>query len=109
MVDNLATELLRLPPHDVEKMLPPGIAALARIFPVLGTVPAVAAFGREPLGQDLEGLRRRAFTALRDLLSKLAEGRTLVIHIDDLQWGDLDSADLLSELLLPANRLWITP
>jgi serine/threonine protein kinase len=104
VVDNLAAELLRLPPHEVEEILPPGIAALARIFPVLGTVPAVAAFGREPLGQDLEGLRRRAFTALRLLLSKLANNRTLVIHIDDLQWGDLDSADLLSELLLPSNR-----
>lgn len=104
VIDTLAVELNRMQVQLVEESLPPGISALARIFPVLGSVPAVATRGQAPLSQDLEGLRLRAFAALRDLLSNLARQQTLVIHIDDLQWGDLDSADLLAELLLPSDR-----
>jgi serine/threonine protein kinase/tetratricopeptide (TPR) repeat protein len=104
VVDTLASELNGMPPKLVEDMLPVGIAALSRIFPVLGSVPAIAARGQVPLSQDLEGLRQRAFATLRHLLTNLARHRTLVIHIDDLQWGDLDSADLLAELLLPSDR-----
>ena len=91
-------------PHLVEDALPPGIPALARVFPVLGSVPAIAALGQVPMSQDLEGLRKRAFVALRRLLSNLARYRTLVVYIDDLQWGDLDSADLMAEILLPDDR-----
>jgi len=104
VVDSLATELNRMPTTLVENVLPAGIAALARVFPVLGSVPAISARGTIPLSQDLEGLRQMAFVALRDLLSNLARYRALVIHIDDLQWGDLDSADLMAELLLPSDR-----
>lgn len=42
---------------------------------------------------------RRAMQALRTLIGKLAAEHPLVIHLDDLQWGDADSAPLLSELL----------
>ncbi len=104
VIDMLAAELNRLPTPLVEEVLPEGVSALARIFPVLGSVPAVAARGEVPLSQDLEGLRQRAFAALREVLSTLSRHRTLVIHIDDLQWGDLDSADLLAGLLLPSDR-----
>jgi len=100
VVDALATELMRLPPAKLQSVLPRDVAALARLFPVLRRVPAVAdrAVGAA-VPPDPQELRRRGFGALRFLFGRLAAQGPLVICVDDLQWGDADSAVFLADLI----------
>ena len=94
VIDALCRHLLRLVEANDPLALPEDVVALGRLFPVLQRVPDI----RERLDQandDLQSLRRRAFEALRELLTTLAERQPLVVFVDDAQWGDVDSAVLL--------------
>jgi len=104
LIDGLSSHLASLPPLQVEGLMPRDALALARVFPVLRQVDSFGSNLRRSVeARDPFEIRRRAFTALRDLFARLADRGPLVLAIDDVQWGDVDSAILLSELLHPPD------
>jgi eukaryotic-like serine/threonine-protein kinase len=103
IVDALANYLEQQGASGTLSMLPRDIAALATIFPVLRRVPGVANAPRRLDKLDEQELRRRAFVALKELLARLGDHAKLILQVDDLQWGDSDSAALLTEIMRPPD------
>jgi eukaryotic-like serine/threonine-protein kinase len=89
--------------EEAAELLPGNAPLLPRLFPVLGRVPAIAAAPRGPVPSDPHELRYDAFSALRHVFKRLAVKRELVLFLDDLQWGDLDSIRLLADIMRPPD------
>lgn len=100
LVDELARHLMRLPEEELQAALVEDASLLARIFPVLNQVSAIGSLAEQSdeVG-DPRAIRDRAFEALAELLRRIGRRRPIILSIDDLQWGDADSAILLNELL----------
>ena len=100
VVDELSRHLTAEAPRELLDALPKDLHYLTRVFPVLRVVPCFSQLPapEHEVSEPIE-IRKRAFAALRELFKALATRRPLVIHIDDLQWSDIDSLGLLEGLL----------
>ncbi|MGH7293482.1 MAG: serine/threonine-protein kinase, partial [Polyangiaceae bacterium] len=95
VVDALGRFLGRLGAAEARQLVPTKPMPLVKVFPVLRRVEAIAELSRgEQPALDPFELRGRAFSALRDLLTRLGDRRPLVVIIDDVQWADADSRAL---------------
>ncbi|MBI5757374.1 MAG: DUF2791 family P-loop domain-containing protein [Planctomycetales bacterium] len=102
LIDSLADYLSKLPVEVARQAVPEDSLPLVRLFPVLGQMPGATDAGKPSIDNiDQPELRQRAMNALRELLKTLGTRQPLVLYIDDLQWGDMDSAVLLADLVRP--------
>ena len=103
VMDAVSGHLSALPEAEAARLLPGGIVAvIAQAFPAFRRIDRAPVSNRELLeAVEPHVQRERIFSALRDLFVRLAQDRTLIVVIDDLQWSDIDSLALLSALLRP--------
>jgi hypothetical protein len=104
IVDALVRRMSELSEVELAMLLPRYLGALALQFPVLLRITALARqAARYVRPADPHELRRHAAAALQELLARIADHRPVVLMIDDLQWGDIDSVQLLRDALAPAD------
>lgn len=109
-VDGLVTWLhewlLALDPSEVPEFVSPSDArALLLLFPELATAPGFPALNPRDEGRaNAPAARQSAYQALARVLRRISECELLVYAIDDVQWGDVDSARLLREVFCGAER-----
>ncbi len=105
VVDSLTGAIMNLPVEDVIKLAPRELGSLVRMFPVLRRVEKLSELSAQsPAPVDPQELRRRGFRALKSLIGRLARMRPVVMFVDDVHWGDTDSAGFLAELIHGADR-----
>lgn len=100
VADALVGYLFRLDDIAIARLLPAEIASLTQLFPVFERLRVVQRLVASKPRGDAAHVRRRAELGLRELCTNVARAHGLVIWIDDLQWGDLDSASVIQEWLV---------
>jgi predicted ATPase/class 3 adenylate cyclase len=110
MVSDLTRDLFGLSedaePREVKKRVESAVQLLFKpseerearqVADALGVLLGVKVPGADEL--DAGERRHRLYAAMRKLQSRLAEGRTLVVVVEDMHWADTQSFELLVQLV----------
>ncbi|MEZ4403233.1 MAG: protein kinase [Kofleriaceae bacterium] len=97
IIDALVTRLLAEPDDVRARLVPVSAGALARLFPVVRAV----ADAVDVISPDLA--RQQGLAAARELLARVAAHARVVLWLDDLQWSDAGSGELLVAMLAGAS------
>lgn len=100
--DGLNAHLRTFDSETLSGLLPPDVGVLGLMFPKLKWLhraPPVST------SLDRQQLRRAGGRVLRELLRNLGTALPLVLFVDDVQWADVDSAEMLLELLRDSDGL----
>jgi hypothetical protein len=104
VIDALSNRLREGPADRAAAVIPRHASLLGQAFPVLQQVRAIA---QAPLlAEDVLApaeRRARVFGAVRELFVRLCDRHPVVLVIDDLQWADADSLQMLGEILRPPD------
>lgn len=106
LIDDFSEVVLRSDELELESVLEPDTSALVSLFPVLGRLRGISSRATTVDGEDPDLLRSSAIRSLARLFAGVSQHRPIVLWVDDAQWGDADSALLLSAILgAPGARI----
>lgn len=106
LIDKLVQYLKSFQQQDILSLIPSNTSALLQLFPVFGQLKNIKE-NQQPDKHisDVVKLRKAGIKALQELLVNLSKIITLVIFIDDIQWGDADSIKVFEEMFNSVNHL----
>ena len=100
LIESLAAFLGQKTERELSKLLPQDAGILAQVFPAFLRLPEVATVARNTvIPQDGREVRKRAFLALRELVQAISSEKPILLFLDDMQWGDAESAELIREII----------
>ena len=73
-----------------------GSSGASAISALAGSAPSASAALSPPI--DVRELRNQAFAALKELLLRITDRTRVIVVVDDLQWGDVDSARMMEHV-----------
>jgi len=100
VIDELTETIHRLSPTPFGAVA--GTRELTKLFPVLERALIGGHRSRLTFHNPIE-IKRRAQSALRTILFELGRSKPILIWVDDVLWGDRDSATLLFNILQGAD------
>lgn len=103
-IDQLSHVWKEMPTRAAVELLPRSPNALAEGFPVLGRVPVVRDAPYIQHRGDTHARRAARVDALRQVLQRMGDRYNVVVFLDDMQWVDAESVELLDELLRGHDR-----
>jgi tetratricopeptide (TPR) repeat protein len=103
-LDNLAAALKARGKEGLARYRPRHAGLLAKVFPALALLQPKRMTDSLPPADPAE-LKARATRALLELFERMAEDHPVVVCLDDVQWADADSIELLEQLARSACSL----